>query len=534
MTPAPSGVPGAVDRARRPRSGDPTSGPGRDGAAGDKLTEYRRRRHASVTPEPVPAADPGLAGGDPRHAGGGGPAAPRVFVVQEHHASALHWDFRLERDGVLVSWAVPKGLPRDGRTNHLAVHTEDHPLQYATFEGTIPEGAYGGGRVVLWDHGTYDELKWSDHEVMVDLHGERVQGRYVLFSTRGRDTGRGAGRARDWLVHRMDQPAEGYEPLPRHLRPMLATTGPLPKDDDAWAFELKWDGVRAIAVVDGGRIHLTSRNGNDLTSAFPELRAMGEQLGSRQVVLDGEIVAFDEAGRPSFQLLQPRIHASEGRRAGRAGSAPAVVYVLFDLLYVDGESLLGRPYGERRGRLEALGLEQAPDGRWALSPRFGGPGSEVLRASLDQGLEGVVAKRLDSPYLPGKRSRTWTKVKNFRTQEVVIGGWTPGEGHRRGWIGSLLLGIASPDGLVYVGQVGTGFTGESLAELGQRLEPLRSAASPFATEVPPRYRNVATWVEPRLVGEVRFGEWTKEGRMRHPSWRGLRTDKGPDEVRREP
>jgi bifunctional non-homologous end joining protein LigD len=517
-------------------------------AAGDKdkLADYRRRRDPSITPEPVPSARPRPGA---RRGGGAGPA--RIFVIQEHHARALHWDFRLERDGVLVSWAVPKGLPVDKKTNHLAVHTEDHPMEYASFAGKIPRGEYGGGDVTVWDHGTYDELKWSDREVMVVLHGERTQGTYVLFATDGPGRGSGkpagkggskgkgnsAGGGRSWMVHRMDDDPEGYEPLPRDIRPMLATLGELPKDDEAWAYEFKWDGIRAIATVDGGRIRIESRNGNDLTHSFPELRALGEQLGSRRVVLDGEIVAFDDAGHPRFQLLQPRIHAADAHKATALAAEQPVVYVLFDVLYLDGTSLLALPYVERRRRLEDLGLLATKPAHWTLSPRFAGPGADVLHASQAQGLEGVLAKRLDSPYLPGKRSPSWTKVKNLRTQEVIVGGWTPGEGNRQGRLGSLLLGIPADEGdekgLQYIGQVGTGFSVSTLDDLARRLEARRTARSPFVTPVPRRYENVAVWVEPTLVGEVSFGEWTNDGRLRHPSWRGLRHDKAPEEVRRE-
>ena len=432
-----------------------------------------------------------------------------------------------------MSWAVPKGLPLDKKTNHLAVHTEDHPLEYASFSGTIPEGEYGGGKVTIWDHGTYDELKWSDREVMVVLHGQRTEGTYVLFATKGSGRRGDQAESRSWMIHRMDDAPAGYEPLPRDLRPMLATLGPLPKDDEAWAYEFKWDGIRALSYVDGGRIHVESRNGNDLTNSFPELRALGERLGSRRVVLDGEIVAFDGVGRPRFQLLQPRIHASDANKAKRLAAEQPIVYVIFDVLHVDGASLLSLPYVERRRRLEDLGLATKKTEHWTLSPRFAGPGSDVLRASKEQDLEGVIAKRLDSPYLPGKRSPSWTKVKNVLTQEVIVGGWTPGEGSRRGRLGSLLLGIPSGEGLQYIGQVGTGFSGSILDDLAERLDSLRSDHSPFVTAIPRRYENAATWVEPKLVGEVTFGEWTDDGRMRHPSWRGLRVDKAPEEVRRE-
>jgi len=432
-----------------------------------------------------------------------------------------------------VSWAIPKGLPIDKSTNHLAVHTEDHPLEYADFEGTIPKGEYGGGEVSIWDVGTYDVIKWSDREVIVVLHGRRVEGQYVLFATGGARSRGGRDGGRDWMVHRMDDSPSGYEPPPGDVRPMLAAVGALPKDDQAWAYEFKWDGIRAVGYVDGGRIRFTSRNGNDLTTSFPELRALGEHLGSHQVVLDGEIVAFDDEGRPRFQRLQPRIHASDPTKAKRLAAAQPAVFVIFDLLYLDGESLVAYPYTERRRRLEGLGLDRATGGAWTLSPRFAGPGADILRASKDQGLEGILAKRLDSPYLPGKRSPTWTKVKNIVTQEVVVGGFTPGEGHRRGRFGSLLLGIPSAAGLQYVGQVGTGFTEAVLDDLARTLAKLRSASSPFATDVPRQYRNVATWVSPEVVGEVSFSEWTTDGRMRHPAWRGVREDKTPQEVHRE-
>jgi bifunctional non-homologous end joining protein LigD len=473
-------------------------------SASDKLETYRQRRDPKVTPEPVPASAPKARRQE---------TGARRFVIQEHHARALHWDFRLERDGVLVSWAVPKGLPLDKRTNHLAVQTEDHPLEYASFEGTIPRGEYGGGEVILWDHGTFEEIKWSDREVIVVLHGERIDGKYALFVTEKKSRSSGSRSAdRSWMVHRMDDSPTGWDPPPSDIRPMLATLSSLPADDQDWA---------------------VSRNGNDLTVSFPELRPLGEQLASHQVVFDGEIVAFDERGRPRFQKLQPRIHASDPNKAKRLSIEQPAVYVLFDLLYLDGSSLLAEPYRRRRERLESLELGKAKGGSWTLSPRFEGPGADVLKASQEQGLEGILAKRSDSLYLPGKRSPLWRKVKNILTQEVVIGGWTPGEGHRQGQFGSLLLGVPSDDGLTYVGQVGTGFSDDSLHDLMGKLEGLRSPTDPFSTEVPRRYRAEATWTKPVLVGEVRFGEWTAEGRMRHPSWRGLRDDKDASEVRRE-
>jgi bifunctional non-homologous end joining protein LigD len=480
----------------------------------DALEEYRSKRDPSATPEPVPARVA-------RRRRGG---TKLRFVVQEHHARALHWDFRLERDGVLVSWAIPKGLPTDPVTNHLAVHTEDHPLEYAAFEGKIPEGEYGGGGVSIWDSGTYETEKWSDREVMVILNGDRsgrAKGKFVLFKTKDRN----------WMIHRMDATPEGSVAMPKGVRPMLASPGDLPRRDDGWSYEFKWDGIRALVYVDGGRVRLESRNGNELTGSFPELRRLGEHLGSTRAVLDGEIIAFDDKGRPSFQLLQPRIHAAGAVKARRLAEAQPAMVVLFDLLYLDGEDLTGRPYVERRRRLEALGLDGGE--LWSVSPRFSGPGADVLEASRDQGLEGLVAKRDNSPYRAGRRTPEWTKVKNTREQEAVIGGFTPGQGRRRNRIGSLLLGVPEGSELRYVGQVGTGFTEEMLDDLARRLEPLERATSPFADEVPTRYRKVARWVDPELVGEVAFSEWTSDGRLRQPSWRGLRGDKSASEVVRE-
>jgi bifunctional non-homologous end joining protein LigD len=477
-----------------------------------ELSTYRRKRDAARTLEPVPRGSrPARTGNDD------------TFVIQEHHATALHWDFRLERGGVLVSWAVPKGLPLDPKTNHLAVHTEDHPLEYATFEGEIPAGEYGGGRVIMWDSGRYECEKWTDREVKVTLHGGRVDGRYVLFKTGDRD--------RDWMVHRLDPPPTDFTPLPALIRPMLAVPREaLPADDDAYGYEFKWDGVRAMVYVDGGRPRVMSRNDRDVTQSYPELRELAESLGSRQVVLDGEIVAFDAEGRPSFEALQSRMHVTKSAQVRALMAQTPATYLIFDVLHLDGRSLLDEPYVERRRVLEALALA-GPS--WQTSPHFEGDGDAVLAASRVQGLEGVLAKRLDSRYFPGKRSDCWLKVKNLRTQEVVIGGWKSGAGRRAGSIGSLLLGVPGPDGLAFAGHVGTGFTDKMLRDLEAQLAPLARDTSPFGTPVPHEHARSAHWVEPSVVGEVVFGEWTREGRLRHPAWRGLRPDKLPDEVVKE-
>lgn len=474
------------------------------------LTQYRKKRDPNKTPEPMGATK------------ANDPSAP-IFVIQEHHARALHWDFRLERDGVLVSWALPKGLPTSPKTNHLAVHVEDHPYDYKDFEGEIPKGEYGAGWVRIWDKGTYDVEKWRPNEVMVVLHGERTQGRYVLFPT-------GKPEEKNWMIHRMDEAPEGYEPMPRDLRPMLATPGTVPKGP-GWAFEFKWDGVRALLYSEGGRVRAQSRNGKDLVSSFPELREVGRFLGATDAILDGEIVVLDDAGRPSFGQLQHRLHvASASSVAKRARDAPAS-FLVFDVLYLLGHSTMELAYDERRQLLEKLGLK---GDTFATPPAFTDvDGEDLLEVSAERGLEGVVAKRRTSKYAAGQRNGQWVKVKNVRTQEVVLGGWTEGKGERAGRLGALLLGIPTDGGLEYVGKVGTGFSDATLAELHAALSELERDDSPFTKRLTRAQAETPHFVQPQLVGEVQFAEWTADGHLRHPSWRGLRPDKSADEVVRE-
>ena len=268
---------------------------------------------------------------------------------------------------------MPKGIPADPKRNHLAVHTEDHPLEYLTFAGEIPAGEYGGGSMGLWDTGTYETHKWSDKEVMVTFHGTRVQGKYVLFRTRGNQ----------WMIHRMDPPADpDRRSPPNDLRPMLATLAAASPTTDGWSFELKWDGIRAIGYVDGGRIRLLSRNGNDVTRRYPELRRLGEALGARDVVLDGEIVAFDESGRPSFELLQRRMHVESDSTIRKLAQEIPVTYVLFDVLWLDGHSTMGLPYSERRDRLRDLALNGAS---WQTPPNEVGDGARRSRSASASG-----------------------------------------------------------------------------------------------------------------------------------------------------
>ena len=464
----------------------------------DSLEKYRSMRDPAKTPEPVPAARPK-------------PGANNAFVIQEHHARRLHWDVRLERDGVLASWAVPRGVPTTPSENRLAVHTEDHPMEYLTFHGSIPKGEYGGGEMTIWDTGTYETEKWRDSEVIVWLHGERVEGRYAFIQTKGDQ----------WLMHRMkDQSpivAAGKSDLPRDLAPMLATQGNAAElSSDEWVFEAKWDGYRLIVEIAGGEMKLRSRAGNTVTERYPGLESLVADLGDHEVVLDGEVVVFDEKGIPSFGLLQQ-------------GGAKAE-FLAFDLLYLDGTSLLRKKYTDRRRVLEALAA-MAPS--IVVPPLLDGTGEEAMEHSRQQGWEGVVAKRKDSVYLPGKRSGAWVKSKNWRTQEVVIGGWRRGQGGRSSGIGSLLVGIPEPGGLRYVGRVGTGFTEKALDALAATLKPMERKTSPFDEDLPAAERKDAVWVTPKLVGEVRFGEWTGTQRLRHPAWRGLRDDKRPEDVVRE-
>ncbi|HEV7804642.1 MAG TPA: DNA ligase D [Solirubrobacteraceae bacterium] len=475
----------------------------------DRLKEYRGKRDAQATPEPA---------GEPAAAAPAAHDAPR-FVVQEHDATRLHWDLRLERDGVAVSWAIPNGIPEDPKDNRLAVHTEDHPLEYLEFEGDIPKGSYGAGTMRIWDRGTYEPHKFDDDKVEVTFHGERLRGRYGLFPLKRR---KGEAPGKDWMIHRMDPPADPTrQPMPDHLKPMLARPGALPPDDEQWAFEIKWDGVRALAYSEPGRIRFESRNGNDVTSSYPELKAMNRALSSHRVIVDGEIVAFDEHGRPSFGRLQSRMHVGSESAARRRSKDVPVAFVAFDLLWLDGHPLLDEPYAQRRVRLRELGLE-GPS--WRTPDHVVGNGAAVLAASLENGLEGVVAKKLDSPYEPGRRSACWLKVKNVRREDVVVGGWVPGTGRRDDRIGALLVGVEHDGALRYAGRVGTGFTEAELDRLAKVLE--RRDDSPFAdgdagAAKPPKG---SVFAHPTRVAEVEFTEWTSDGMLRHPSYKGLREE----------
>jgi bifunctional non-homologous end joining protein LigD len=475
-------------------------------AKAPKLDTYRAKRDFADTPEP--------AGQD------GAVAEAGRFVIQEHHATRLHWDLRLEHEGVLASWAVPNGIPPDPKENRLAVRTEDHPLEYLEFHGEIPKGNYGAGTMTIWDRGTYELHKWEERKVEVTFHGERLQGRYGLFPI-GREPG-----SADWMIHRMDPPSDpAREPMPEHVLPMLAKAGELPRGQSAWAFEVKWDGIRAIAYVQPGRLRLESRNGNDITDGYPELRGLVADFGMRELVLDGEIVAFDEEGRPSFERLQRRMHVTSPTAIRRLAGSTPVIYAAFDLLYLDGHSLLERPYQERRAALEELG--ERGHG-WRVPAVHPGDGTRLLEATGLQGLEGIVAKRLDSRYESGRRTGAWLKIKHTHRQELVIGGWVPGEGRRAERIGALLMGYYQDGGFRYAGRVGTGFTERTLGELASHLKPLRRKTNPFRDA--PKLPRESVFVEPCLVAEIEFRDWTRERIMRAPSYKGLREDKAPRDV----
>ncbi|MDM7991079.1 ATP-dependent DNA ligase [Arthrobacter sp. zg-Y877] len=556
----------------------------RSAGGADRLTKYRSMRDAAKTPEPVPE-EPST------------PSEGNSFVIQEHHARRLHWDFRLEHDGVLVSWALPKGPPSTSGKNNLAVQTEDHPLDYGKFEGHIPKGEYGGGDVTIWDHGTYEREKWRDgKEVIAVLHGQPDGGlardgaadrRFALIHT-----GSGGDKANNnWLIHLMKNqpkpgekgnepednptPAAGTSPAKAEtaetpegsvaaaaraqtatatagaktspvdttaaardadaasvpaVEPMLATLGTRAEinDDDEWAFEMKWDGVRAVVTVTPEGTRLLSRNGNDMTAAYPELQDLSAHLNGERAVLDAEIVAINKAGRPDFGLLQPRMHLTKPREITAAAERTPVHLMVFDLLWLDGNSLADLSYVQRREILESA-VEATPDGHVQVPPVLDMSMDEAVASSKELGLEGVMAKRRTSTYSPGRRSKNWLKLKNQLTQEVVVVGWRPGQGNRQNKVGSLLVAIPEGVDLKYIGRVGSGLSEKDLALIGPRLKKMSRKTAPL-DDVPAADASDAQWVRPALVGEVTFSERTGTGKLRHPVWRGLRPDKKPSDV----
>ncbi len=538
------------------------------GRAARSLREYRRKRDFAVTPEPSGRAAPRGEG--------------RSFVVQKHAATRLHYDFRLELDGVLKSWAVPKGPSLDPGEKRLAMRTEDHPVEYGSFEGTIPEGEYGGGTVLLWDHGTWEPVG-DPHKDLAKgklefvLRGKKLRGRWVLVRIRGRES-RDADRA--WLLIKarddsaraadfditaalpksvatsrvLDEitrdrdrvwhsdrfapgrgrrktdlgavdagalPGARRAALPLFIAPQLATLVAAPPAGDEWFHEMKFDGYRVLCRIERGKVQVLSRTGKDWTDRLPGVARAASRLGARAAMIDGEVAVLLPNGVTSFNALQNAM--------GGTGT-DEVLYFVFDLLHLDGSDLTRTPLEQRKEALRILLDAVSGQSTLRYSDHVVGKGDAFLRHACRMALEGVVSKRRDAPYESG-RGKSWLKVKCIQEQEFVIGGFTDPEGTRRG-IGALLLGVHDASGkLVYVGKVGTGFTSRAAVELRRRLDALERPSSPFARQ-PPRAAR-AHWVRPELVGEVEFTEWTPDGRLRHPSWKGLREDKPAHAIVRE-
>ncbi len=471
----------------------------------EKLRDYNRKRDPKQTPEPFTSKR-----------GTRAKKAP-IFVVQRHAARRLHYDFRLERNGALASWAVPKGVPLEPGQRALAVHVEDHPLDYATFEGEIPKGNYGAGTVEIWDNGTFELVEEKqDGGLTVRLHGTRLEGTWTLVAARL------DGDPKNWLlIRKRDEavpPADGFR---NDYKPMLATLADgIPTGAD-WLYEVKWDGYRALGYVRGGEARLVSRNNNDLTARFPTVaKALARAARSPDCVVDGEVCALDAEGRPSFSAMQQ----------GRPDTP--IVYAVLDVLEIDGVRVLDLPLVERRQRLEAL--LDARQTTVQVSGFFD-DGEVLYAAAVERGLEGVMAKRPQSCYAEGKRSRDWLKIKTHGREELVVCGWTKGQGKRSGRFGSLVLGTHRGNELHWVGNCGTGFTERDIDALLEKLEPLRRGTCPFAAvpTMPKVRKGDVVWVEPKLVCEVRFAEWTHDGHLRAPSFQGLRDDKPARAVRRE-
>jgi bifunctional non-homologous end joining protein LigD len=464
------------------------------------LREYERKRDRKKTPEPFTGKKRG---------------EEPIFVVQRHDARRLHYDFRLERDGALASWAVPKGVPLEPGQQHLAVHVEDHPLDYATFEGEIPKGEYGAGTVEIWDSGTYELLEEKrGGGLTVRLHGKKLDGVWALVPAKL------SGDPKNWLILRKREDGAGSGR--RDYKPMLATLeDPKNIPREGFEFEIKWDGYRILGRVAGGEARLLSRKDQDYTQRFANVaKELEKALKTPDAVVDGEVCALDEEGRPSFSAMQ------------QAKPGTPIVYYVFDLLEVEGEPVVELPLTERRARLKKL-----LDGRnrtVKFSETFD-DGRALYDAAKERRLEGIMGKKLDSRYLPGRRSRDWLKFKTHGEQEFVIAGYTKGKGRREWSFGSLVLGVYGPDGLEWVGNVGTGFDDDEIERLLKKLRPLERKGSPFAQEpkMPRLRRGDVVWVEPKLVSEASFAEWTHDGRLRAPVYHGLRTDKDAREVRRE-
>jgi len=467
------------------------------------LAEYLRKRTFGPkgTTEPAPSGTAGEG---------------NSFVIHKHRATRLHYDVRLERDGALPSWAVPRGLPTQPGDKRLAVRTEDHPLEYGSFEGSIPEGHYGAGEVRIFDDGWYEPVEWTDSKVSFRLHGRRYPGlEFHFVKTRT-----------DWLAFLASSQQAPLIASPPAFQPMLAEGGWKAFDDPVWWFEPKFDGIRSMTTMGTDATRLVTRNGRDVSDKYPELRMVHELVDQVNAVLDAEIVAFDEDGKNSFEVLQQRMNLSNEREIKRISSRIPVALVAFDLLWLDGHDLTDLALEQRRELLETI-VEQ--DHRLQVVTHVDGGGTAFAEVAEGLGLEGVVAKRTGSTYQPGRRSPDWRKIKLTNTQDCVILGWTPGQGGRSGTFGALLVGAYDEGKLIWIGQVGTGFTLATLDRVLEALEPLQRATPPIDDPELAKVKG-ATFVEPTLVCEVEYLEITKSTKkMRAPSFKGLREDKAPDE-----
>jgi bifunctional non-homologous end joining protein LigD len=519
-----------------------------------KLEEYKKKRRFERTPEP--------SGEKP------GPAKENFFVVQKHAARRLHYDFRLAIHGTLKSWAVPKGPSQNSSDKRLAVQTEDHPLEYGGFEGKIPEGNYGAGTVMVWDHGTFlpegsdSALKQVERgEIKFTLNGEKLRGSFVLVKLKHSEKGN------EWLMIKHKDPAEDGQwnidehdgsvltgrtlqeikeesppkreasplqpgeleggrksAMPSRVEPMLASIGDRAFSSPDWLFEIKWDGVRALAWIDDGSLTLRARHGADITRRYPELAGLPRSLTVSQAILDGEIVALDEHGLSNFGLLQERMHVRAPAKNLIEG-VPVVFYI-FDLLYCDGYDLRGSALLDRKGLLEKI-LHTSEHFRYADHQLE--KGRELFEAAAETGLEGIVGKRVNSRYAPG-RSPNWMKFKVTQTVDAVIGGWTAARTTAIP-LGSLLLGLYDGKKLRFIGHVGSGFDGKKLEELAGKLDERKTATCPFATV--PETNEKPFWVSPQLVAKVRFTAWTQDDVLRHPVFQGLRDDVKPEDCKWE-
>ena len=543
------------------------------------LEEYRRKRDFAKTPEPPP--------GDA--APGAHPGSRRRFVVQRHRATRLHYDVRLEIDGVLVSWAVPKGPTQDSAIRRMAVHVEDHPVEYFDFEGVIPARQYGAGDVIVWDWGTWEpEAETPDPgpaieqgELKFRAHGTKMKGRFTIVRTSRRPgtqprTAFEDDEGEQWLlIKKRDAYAEaGWDaedhpksvksgrtndevkanapaiwvsdapaataatdldgarpaPMPRYLEPMKATLASKPFRDEDWLFEVKWDGYRVEAVVSGGKVRLYTRNGHDAEAYFPRLLSPPAWIEATEAIVDGEVVALDEGGRPDFSLLQERISA------GRSGRPVPLVFQAFDLLHLDGRSLLDVPLEQRKRLLE---LVIKPTSRVQVAPAIETEGIAFFDAAKAQRLEGIVAKHRRSRYEPGRRASTWLKIKARPEQELVVGGWTPGEGNAKA-LGALVVGVYEDGRLRFGGKVGSGFDARARTMLRERLDALETDAPPFDPPPPRDYKGRwggdlagVRWVRPELVIRAEHADWSRDGHIRQAAYKGTDPGRDPTEVVRE-